>query len=121
MPLYERVCQELLAEIRDPEVSLFQNLRSLTFTEWENLNCTTGIFEPSADSAAAAANTEDDDDENPDPTRRRKKKRKIPVRRSYHYKIGEYYTSTYYTKFLSDSVVHVPGESDATVREVTRR
>ncbi len=115
VPTYKRVRQELLAEIRDPEVSLFRNLCSLTFTDWENLNCATGTFEPSA----AAANAEDD--ENPDPARRRqKKKRKIHTRCSYHYKIGEYYTSTYYTKFLSDSVVRVPGVSDATVREVTR-
>jgi hypothetical protein len=116
VPLYKRVRQELLAEIRDPEVSLFRNLRSLTSADWENFNCTTGTFELCADSAAADAN-DTEDDENPGPTRRRKKKkRKIHVRRTYHYKIGEYYTSTYYTKFLSDSVVHVPGESDATVR-----
>ncbi len=38
MPLYKRIRQELLAEIHDPEVSLFRNLCSLSFTDWENLN-----------------------------------------------------------------------------------
>ena len=118
MPLYKRVRQELLAEIRDPKVSLFQNLRSLTSADWENLNCATGRFEPSADNDADDA---DDDGDLDHSRRRKKKKRKIPVCRSYHYKIGEYFTSTYYVKFLSDSMVCVPGESDATVREVTRK
>jgi hypothetical protein len=40
---------------------------------------------------------------------------------AYHNKIGDYFTSAFYTKFLSDSVVHNPGQCDATVCKFTRQ
>jgi hypothetical protein len=49
------------------------------------------------------------------------KKRKTHSPRSYHYKIGEYKSSTYYTKFLSDHVIKAPGGLTVTVREQTQR
>jgi len=115
MPLYKRVRRELLDEIYDNDMPLFLNFRSITLKDWENLNCATGSFEPCADIAA------DDDYDDDDHWASRENKRKIPAPRSYHYIIGDYYTSTFYMKFLSDSVVQVPGEADATVRNITRR
>lgn len=121
IPTHSRVRNELGKEIVDEEVSLFRNLRLLSASDWERFNSSTGIFE------LDNADTEDyyndgDDGDTGDNTvgGRRKKKRKVHNRRSYYYKIGQYETSTYYTKFLSDSVVRVPGQHDSTVRELTR-
>jgi hypothetical protein len=62
-----------------------------------------------------------DDDTEEGPAQQRKKKRKIHARRAYHYKIGQYESSPYYSNFLSDAIVRVPGANDGTVRSQTKR
>ena len=119
IPTVAQVRRELAKEIDDPEVSLFRDLRSLSSSDWERFNCSTGEFEPDGDGIDG-----DDDDDVGIPRRemrKKKRRRKIHKRRSFHYKIGQYNTSTYYTKFLSDSDVRVPGASNTTVRELTRQ
>jgi hypothetical protein len=105
LPTRKSLKEEIHAEMLGPEIILFRNLHKLTFSELENLNCASGALEPL------------NNDPKPPPP---KKKRKIHKRRSAHYMIGEYYSSTYYLKFLSDTVVCVPGKSDSTIRQLTR-
>lgn len=100
--------QELFSDIE-----YFRNIRSLTLNEWESFNLATGQMEIIDDN-----NYDDDADNDPTPS---KKKRKIHAPRSYHYNIGDYKTSTYYKKFLSDRIVPVPHATSSTVREQTRR
>ena len=109
---HAQVVAWLKREVDDEEVSRFRNLRSLSASDWEKFNCSTGVFDDDDD---------DDDDDRGGRAKRKKKKRKVNARRSYHYKIGDLKTSTYYTKFLSDSIVRVPGGvSECTVRELSR-
>jgi hypothetical protein len=103
MPIRKRLKEEILEVMLDPEVILFCNLRKLTFSDLENLNFASSAIEPL--------------DNNPPPT---KNKRKIHKWRAAHYRIGEYYSSTYYSKFLSNTVVCVPRKSDSTIRQLTR-
>ncbi len=124
IPTAESILRDLRKDINDPEVSAWSNLHSLSSSDWEKFNCSTGEFETNGDDS----DDEDDpyDDADGDGTRRRnkkkKKKRKIHKARSYHYKIGQYESSTYYTKFLSNGEVKVPGApSSMTIRELTRQ
>ena len=94
-----------------PEIELFRNIRSLTMDEWDAFSTSTGEFEMSRSGDEAL------DKNNPRP----KKKRKIHSPRSYHYTIGDYASSTYYLKFLSNNTVRVPFHRDCTVREQTHR
>ena len=101
---------------------MWTNLYSLSTLDWEKLNCATGDFKPDG----ASKDTDDDDEDNLNTggtrsSRKKQKKRKIHKRRSYHYKIGDYKKATYYTKFLSNAEVSVPGVSHTTVRELTRQ
>ena len=105
LPTRKRVKEEIFAEMFDPNIILFCNLCRLMFSELENLNCASGALAPL------------DNNPNPSPP---KKKQKIHKRRAAHYSIGEYYSSTYYSKFLSNTVVRVPGKSDSTIRQLTR-
>ena len=123
IPTRAHVVAGLKREVVDEDVSRFCNLRSLSVSDWEKFNCSTGVFE---DSIGVMENYSDDDDDDDglrgdSGTKKRKKKRKVHARRSFHYKIGALKTSTYYEKFLSDRVVSVPGASDSTVRELSRK
>jgi len=112
-----RMRLELQRELAIPEVSFFRNIRSLSLDQWDSFNPATGELEMLGDGGDdGGGDSEGDDDPQPP-----KKQRKIHAARSYHYKIGDYKTSTYFTKFLSDRVVRVPGGNDCTVRDQTRR
>ena len=116
IPTHARVVANLKREVGDDEVSRFRNLRSLSASDWEKFNCSTGVFDDTM--------YDDDDDEGGGKKSKKnnnKKKRKVHAPRSYHYKIGNLKASPYYTDFLSDSVIRVPGASDCTVRELTRK
>ena len=88
---------ELRGEIYDDEVMRFRNLRSLSVSDWEKFNCSTGHFKDTT----ANNDINEDDDVDEGGARKRKKKPKVHKQRSYHYKIGQYMTSAYYTKFLN--------------------
>ena len=63
-----------------------------------------------------------DENDDEDPNKQSKKIRKIHAPHSYLYKIGEYYDSTYFIKFLSENNVNTPGGgSMRTIRDHTRR
>jgi hypothetical protein len=109
VPTLSQLREELEKELVDPEISLFRNIRHLSAAEWDSFDARSGMFE-----------IPDDIDKCPAQARE-KKKRKIHVRRAYHYKIGQYESSPYYTKFLSDAMVRVPGANDDTVRNQTKR
>ena len=91
-----------------PEIDFFRNIRFLSIDQWESFNTSMGELE----------NGVDIDDSN-DAQGKKKKKRKIHSPHSYHYIIGDYESSTYYVKFLSDRRVRVPFQNDCTVRELT--
>jgi len=94
-----------------PEIELFRNMRHFTIKQWDAYNISTGALD------IDSLNNNDDDDGGDD----HPKKRKTHSPRSYHYKIGEYKSSTYYTKFLSDHVIKAPGGLTVAVREQTQR
>ena len=93
-----------------PEIALFRNIRTLSIDQWDSFNIETAEFEGKGE---GEGNIEEDAPP--------KKKRKIHSPRAYHYTIGDYESSTYYVKFLSNQIVRVPFHSDCTVREQTRR
>ncbi|MFM8622630.1 MAG: transposase family protein [Holophagaceae bacterium] len=95
-----------------PEIELFCSIRLFSIEQWDNFNISMGELE------ASDINGDDNDDGH---VADFSKKRKTHSPRSYHYKIGEYKSSTYYTKFLSDQVIRAPGGSTVTVREQTQR
>ena len=109
------ICEELISETSFsrprlqlcPEITLFRNIRTLSGDQWDSFNIATGEL---------WGDGKGNIDKVPP-----KKKRKTHAPRSYHYTIGDYETSTYYIKFLSNRTVHVPFNSDRTVRELTHR
>jgi hypothetical protein len=100
---------ELMRELC-PEKDFFRNIRFLSNEEWDSFNTSTGEVEKAVDI-----------DDNDDACVTKKKKRKIHARRSYHYNIGNYESSTYHVKFLSNRTVRVPHHNHCTVRELTHR
>jgi hypothetical protein len=107
VPTLSQVKESLRKELGDPEISLFRNIRNATLAQWDTFNVHCGMFEiPLQDEMLQPSN---------------KKKRKVHARRSYHYKIGCYETSLYYTKYLSNDIVQIPGANDDTVRNQTKR
>ena len=87
-----------------PEIELFRNMRHFTIEQWDAYNISMGDLE------IDSHNNNDDDDGGGDHPKKRKT-----------HKIGEYKSSTYYTKFLSDHVIKAPGGLTVTVREQTQR
>jgi hypothetical protein len=123
IPTADSILHDLREETNDPEISAWANLSSLSALDWEQFNCSTGEFEPNGAADASADSDATGGDEGVTRSHNKKrKKRKIHKRRSFHYKIGAYDTATYYTKFLSDTEVSVPGASDTTtVRDLTHQ
>ena len=109
VPTLLQLQEELKKELEDPEISLFRNIRHLSAAEWDSFDASSGMF------------VIPDDDTEEGPAQQRKKKRKIHARRAYHYKIGQYESSPYYSNFLSDAIVRVPGANDGTVCSQTKR
>jgi hypothetical protein len=115
IPTPKRFREDLKRELQDPDLSFIRNLRSLPLDVIESFNPAIGSFEHGHDA------DELDEDYDEDPTQPSKKPRKIHAPHSYLYKIGEYYDSTYFTKFLSHNIVNLPGGRVRTIREHTRR
>ncbi len=123
IPTQDSILSDLRKEINDPEVSVWLNLCSHCASEWENFNSLSGEFMRDGQDGGGEDDDDDvDDDDDGDKNdgvthshRRKRKKRKIHKRQSYHYKIGNYEAATYYTKFLSNEEVCLPGASDSTV------
>ncbi|KAL7425583.1 hypothetical protein ACHAXH_000201 [Discostella pseudostelligera] len=94
---------------------MIRNLRSLPLDVLISFNPDVGAFE-------AGHNIYDsDENDDEDPNKQSKKIRKIHAPHSYLYKIGEYYDSTYFIKFLSENNVNIPGGGVRTIRDHTRR
>ena len=115
LPTPKRFREELKRELRDPDLTLVRNIRSLPLDVIASFNPDVGAFDPGHDIDCL------DEDYDESAAEQTKKIHKVHAPHSYHYKIGEYYDSTYFTKFLSDNNVNIPGGNVRTVREHTRR
>ena len=75
IPTADSILHDLCKDFDDPEVSAWSNLHSLSSSDWEKFNCSTGEFETNGDDSD---DDEDDayDDADGDGTRRRNKKKK---------------------------------------------
>jgi hypothetical protein len=116
IPTLKRFREDLKRELRDPDLTLIRNLHSLPLDVLTSFNPDVGAFQ--------AGHNIYDLDENYDeaPDKQSKKICKIHAPHSYLYKIGEYYDSTYFIKFLSENNVNTPGGgSMRTIRDHTRR
>jgi hypothetical protein len=89
IPTLSQLKEHLSDEIADPEIKILSNFRRLSLEQLDTFNVDTGLFEIP-------------DQEGEEPAM--KMQRNVHVRRSYHYKIGQYKTSWYYVNYLSDKM-----------------
>ena len=106
IPTLSQLKEHLSDEIADPEIKILSNFRRLSLEQLDTFNVDTGLFEIP-------------DQEGEEPAM--KMQRNVHVRRSYHYKIGQYEMSPYYVNYLIDKIIQIPSAHTDTVCNQTLR